>query len=282
MSVERAVDILLVAVKPVFRHAFRLRDPTEDASVAHLLVAEGNTEQIDAAPALHSLRCRLLAVAVARVAEAAGIGVARPGAEGAQPREALVAAIPVCIVLGDEFQHAAIFLAEIVVDKSQQRTGISVVAVMEMVVVEGVAVVTRVVAHKSAPAVVARKKALRFAGSIGEPVLQTLAQARAALLKEFFFAHLAGKGHVESHLRQSFAAPIGVGTKTALGGIVGNHLDHSLAVVGVGEVCHLLRRSIPRQEAVELISRFKSPSGSHLHLAARSGIGVVEEGDIVG
>ncbi len=83
MLIERAVDVFLVAVKPVFRHAFRLRYPAEDASIAHLLVAESHAEQIHSAPALHGFRGRLLTVAVARVAEAACIGMSRPRAEGA-------------------------------------------------------------------------------------------------------------------------------------------------------------------------------------------------------
>ncbi len=150
-----------------------------------------------------------------------------------------------------------------------------------MVVVEGVAIVTCVVAHECAPAVVARKEALRFAGRVGEPVLQTFTQTRTALLKQVVLAHLVRKGHIESHLRQSLAAPIGVGSETALGGIVGNHLAHALAVVGVGKVCHLLRRCVPRQKAVKLICRRERLASSHPHLAARSGVGVVEECDVV-
>ena len=166
LGIQCTVNVFLVAVKPIFSHTFRLRDPSENSCVAHCLVAKRHTEQIHSAPALHRLRRRLLTIAIARVAESSGIGMSRPRRECAQPRKTLVGAVPIGIIFHYKTQHIAISGTEIVINKSKQRTGIGEVAVMEMMVVECVAVVTGVVAHKCAPAVVAGKEARFLARSI--------------------------------------------------------------------------------------------------------------------
>lgn len=103
---------------------------------------------------------------------------------------------PIGIIFHYKTQHIAISGTEIVINKSKQRTGIGEVAVMEMMVVECVAVVTGVIAHKCAPAVVAGKEARFLARSICQPVFKRLAQAAAALLKQSLLAHFACECHI--------------------------------------------------------------------------------------
>ena len=145
--VEVVANGFSVSVEPVFSRGTRLRHPSEDACIAHLVVAQGHAKQIEASPALHRLRCGLLSVACS-VAHAAGVGVAGPRVHHTQeatPRVALV----VGIVASHESDHVAVADAEVVVDKSEQCSSQSEVSVVEVVVVIGVAVVACVVTNQS-------------------------------------------------------------------------------------------------------------------------------------
>ena len=197
-----------------------------------------------------------------------------PRRERAEQRKTLVSAVPICVVFGYKFQHLAVFGAEIAVDKRQKRTGVREISIMEMMVVESVAVIACVIADKRAPTVIARKKIRLLTGSICEPIFHHFTQPRTALFEQFIFSQFFSECHIQCHLDKSFSSPIGIGTETAFGGIVSNHLLHTFPVVRIGKVCHLLRRCKPWQNATEMIRSRERVACCHFHFPTWCGIGI--------
>ena len=239
MAELRVVDVLAVAVEPVFRRAVRLRHPAEDTRIAHLAVAERKSEQIEPAPALHRLGGGLLAVAVT-VPDSAGEGMSRPRVERAEERESPLVTPPVRVVARDEPQHRAELLPEVRVHEAEKRTRIGEVAVVEVVVVEGFGVVARRFADESAPARHIGEVESFLSGRPREPVLELRPQAVVRLLEGRRVARLARRHHRKGHLQQTFAAPVGVATEIAALGVVIEESPEKHGIVGgVGEVVSL-------------------------------------------
>ena len=223
MLVLFVVDVLPVAVKPVFGSPSRLRNVAEDRGVAHRVVSERESEEVHSAPSLHRLARRLLSVSVA-VAHAAGEGMAGPRVKRAEERKALLRAVPVGIVLGYELQHRAELLGEVAVDHREERACVGEVAVVEVVVVEGVGVVACPLADESAPFRDVREEELFLARIPGKPVLELRAQPVVGLPESLRVAKLARAHHRERHLEESLAAPVGVAAEAAARGVVGKQL----------------------------------------------------------
>ena len=271
-----SVYLFSVPVEPVFSRSARLAHPSKESGVAHGIIAERHTEEEDASPSLHGLRTRLLSIAIA-VTHAAGKGVTGPGIKGAEEREPMVATVPVGIILGYEFEHLTIVVTEIIVDHSKQGTGKREIAIMEMVVIEGVAVIARVVAHKATPSVISRKEIRVLTRDIRQPVDQGILELVVAGTEERLVAHLTCKHHVKGHLSEAFTTPVGISTEASCRRIGLNHLQHAvfeeriLHTLGIGGSC------IPWQHAVEVVVHFKVITGSHLQHAMRSTVGNISK-----
>ena len=206
--------------------------------------------------------------------------MSRPGAKCTEKRETLVVAVPVGIVFRNQTQHIAVFCTKIVVTQSKQCSCIGEISVMEVMVVESVTVITRVITDQSPPTVIAGEKIRLFAGGVGQPVFHDVTQTRTTLLEQLRFAHFLRERHIERHLNQSLASPISVCAETALGRIVGEHLLHPPAIVGIRQAVHLFRCGKPRQHTAEAICRRKIAACCKTHPSARGRIGIIEESDI--
>ena len=209
MLVLGIVDVVTMAVEPILSSTTCLAQPSEDAGIPHLVVAECHTEQIEATPTLHRLARRLLSVAIA-IAHTTGKGVTCPRVEGTEERILRVLVLPVGVILGHLAKHLTIVVTEVIIDQRQQGTRQGEITVMEMMVVEGVGVETGGISHQGTPTVIASEEIVFLSRGIGEPVDHHFLESLAALLEEFFLAHLPRHHHVERHLGQSLSSPIGV------------------------------------------------------------------------
>ena len=252
LRVLRVVDVLPVAVEPVFRRTARLAYVAEDAGVAHIVVSKCEPEEIESAPALHRLARGLLSIARA-VADSAGERMARPRIERAKEREALVAAVPVRVVLRDELQHAAEAGLEVFVDKAEERTGPREVAIVEMVVVESVGVVARVLADESAPAGDVGEVELVLARSPREPVLELGAESFARLRERRRVADLARGHHRARHLEKPLPAPVRVAAEIAARRVVSEQTAKEIGAVRRGRGVPLARRGPAWQQAGKVV-----------------------------
>ena len=271
VAVLGAVDVLAVAVEPVLGHAARLDGVAKGAGGGHRVIAQGESQQEESAPALHGLGGGLLTIAVA-VAHAAREGMARPGVEGAEEGEERVGALPVGVVLRDELQHRAVFAREITIHEAEERAGIGEIAVVEMVVVEGLGIVARVDADESAPLGDEGEEARLVARPVGEPVHEDLAEAVSGTCEGGVVARFARGHHREGHLEQPLAAPVGVMAEGAALGVVGDKrleengvVRRCLGVVGLRD----LRGWPVRYDSGEGIDDFQRVAGGDMLPAAR-------------
>ena len=142
-----------------------------------------------------------------------------------------------------------------------------------MVVIERIAVVAGVVAHQSAPTVVAGEEHALLAGGEGVPVDERDLELVTASHEVGAVVHLACHHHVERHLRQTLAAPIGIVAERLVLGLVGNHRRHLGGVERIGHVGGVGRYTPVRQHAVEVVVNLEVGALGHLQQAVRRGIG---------
>ena len=195
--------------------------------------------------------------------------MACPRVEGAEQGETGVISVPVGIILSQQREHFAVVVAEVIVHQCQQGTGQREVAVVEVMVVVGIGIEAAVVANHSAVAAVAGKEVVVLSGRVGQPVHEGGLQLVTTLFKQFLLSHLTGKHHVQSHLRQTLTAPVGVRAEVACIGITLEHLQHHAFLIGMVGVVILVRHGIVRQHAEKVIVNLKARSFHQFHLSVR-------------
>ena len=260
------VDVASLTVEPVLGYRSCLYGITEDGSVIHLLVAEGEGEHEHASPRLHRLARRLLSVAVALVTHTSCERVSAVRVEGAQPRIMAVVALVACIVHCQLACHGSVLLTKIVIEHTEDGGSIGEVTVVEMVVVEGLGVVRGVEPDECSEAREACEIAVLLARGVAQPIHQGVSEPLLGLEIDGGVACLKSESHVVHHLRQSLASPISVGTEAAFLCIVGCKRVHQRGRVAL---CPLGGSGKEWQEVVDRIGEAEAVTLSQSHRAAR-------------
>ena len=251
--VFRKIDIPPFLVKPILRRRTRLEGIAHDSGLQHLLVLQRSAEQPYATPALDRFRRRLLTVTVAGISQSSCKRMSAIRIERTEPRF-VRRTLPVGIIACHLPRHQTVVRAEIIIQHAQQRRSIDEIAVMEMVVIEGIRVIRRIHADECTPFRVTRKIEPLFARREGVPVDQHFFQTIFRHTESSGIAHLQRKSHVMRHLRKAFSAPIGISTERTTLGIIRIERCHT----GCRELLSPLHRSREeRQERMHRISERK-------------------------
>ena len=200
-----------------------------------------------------------------------------------------VVAFVVVVVANDKFHHFPIVLFEVVVHQTEHRCCQREVSIVEVVVVIGIAVVAGVIADETVISRIVGEEEIVLTRRVCQPVYQCLLQSVVAGVEQLLVIHLAGKCHIQCHLRQTLTSPVGVTAELTFLCVVRQHRQHLFRVKGIGNttessmsgvgICafEIMRHRVPRQDARKLIAdiqivscyQFQLASWSLVHITAK-------------